>query len=85
MREILDEFIETIAQMWERSDDPEVELIDIALIGKAALLAVEGENYLREDPIELFKLLSSFGRPRTHVPRKAKETRLTKRFFKTKG
>lgn len=52
MREILDQLIETVVQMWDRSDDKEIELEDVLLPLKAALLLAEGESYLHhtEEP-----------------------------------
>lgn len=56
MREILDEFIDTISLMWERSQDPNVELIDVALMLKSALLISDAENFLKEEKQYPFKL-----------------------------
>jgi len=43
LREYFDELLDIIVQMWERSDDPEIDLMDIALPLKAALVIADIE------------------------------------------
>lgn len=49
MRDLLDELIDTVLQMWERSKDEEYNLEDLGLPIKVAMIAAEAEGYLLEE------------------------------------
>lgn len=59
MRELFDELIDLVIEMWERSSNPEVEIEDILLPLKASMILMEGESYLNEDDVKRKRLKKS--------------------------